>query len=162
MFSTTFLIILALSQLFAKIVTCAPLPIPLPIPDNSDEINNSYSGAGGDASGGSVTTNPPNPNGLLGGTSLLNFASGRDSHDSGDRSKHAYHPTQTTQGTEAPQNLDPRSAQAPSILAVLGHPPLLTQTAALEPRHILPKSGTHILDQEASPKVEVSAKIRHC
>ena len=64
-------------QLFAKTVTCAPAPIPNPNPDTSDQINNSYSGAGGRTSGGGVTTNPLNPKLPLGGMGLLDIASGK-------------------------------------------------------------------------------------
>jgi len=63
-------------QLFTKTVICAPAPIPNPNPDITDEINNSYSGAGGRTSGGGVNTNSPNPNLLLGGMGLLDLASG--------------------------------------------------------------------------------------
>jgi hypothetical protein len=77
MFSTksTFLFLFAVCQLFAKTVTCAPAPIPNP--DTADQINNSYSGSGGHASGGGVTTNSPNPKMLLGGMGLLDLASGK-------------------------------------------------------------------------------------
>lgn len=160
MFGTTLLIILASSQLFANIVICAPLPSPHPSPDNSNQIDNSYSGAGGNASGGSVTTSP-NTNGLssiLGEANLVNVFSGRDSHDSRDRFKQAYHPTQATEDPEAPQILEtPCTGQAPSP-SVLGHPPLPIRMPALEARRVT-MAGTHIVGRGVTPKEETSAVV---
>jgi hypothetical protein len=77
--SSTFLFVFATYHLFATTVTCAPAPIPDPNPDTTNQINNSFSGAGGRTSGGGVTTNSPNPNMLLGGMGLLDFDSGNAS-----------------------------------------------------------------------------------
>jgi hypothetical protein len=151
MFNTKskFLFLFAACQLLAKTVMCAPAPIPNT--DTADQINNSYSGSGGHASGGGVTTNAPNPKLLLGGMGLLDLASGKP--PSFIPLKHVKRPTQETEAVEEAQNLDPPClVQAPSLSPVQDRLLLtpMAAPAAQEARHT--RLGTHIAAQEASPK----------
>jgi hypothetical protein len=72
--TSTLLLILATCNL--SITTAAPVADPEPNPQTSNQIGNSYSGAGGHASGGSITSSPPNSAALLGGMSLIDIFSG--------------------------------------------------------------------------------------